>query len=108
MRYEAYRRAVDRAALATGGRVESLAGGYYGVTLDAPSHLPGVRIVLALDLDAAGAPEWLAWSEREDGEQCWISSDHGGTYAVVLGVFRPSEYRALRPSAVALLGAAHH
>jgi hypothetical protein len=105
MRYEAYRKAVARAAKALGGEEVSLAGGFYGVELDAPTFLGGtrgVRIVLALDLDAWGAPHWCAWLEDRDGEQCCDIA------AEDLGVFRPSEYRALRPSAIAMLGQHTH
>lgn len=104
MIYAAYRRQIERAAERTGGNVESLAGGYYGVTMPGAVGLPGARLVFALDLDAPGAPEWCAWLEEQDGEQCWFGPDQ---YTVTLGIVRPSEYGALRPMALALLGYEH-
>ena len=64
MDYTDYLREVDRAADATGGKVVSLAGGYFGVQLLAD----GAYVVLALDLD--GDQGWVAWTEDEDGERC--------------------------------------
>jgi hypothetical protein len=62
--YAAYLQEIDRAADATGGKVVSLAGGYFGVQLAAD----GANVLLALDLDADQG--WVAWREDQDGERC--------------------------------------
>jgi hypothetical protein len=62
--YAEYLHEVDRAADVTDGKVVSLAGGYFGVQLQAD----GTHVVLALDLD--GDQGWVAWAEDEDGERC--------------------------------------
>jgi hypothetical protein len=62
--YPAYLQEIDRAAEATGGKVVSLAGGYFGVQLPAD----GTHVLLALDLDSDQG--WVAWREDADGERC--------------------------------------
>ncbi len=64
MEYAEYLREIDRAADATGGKVVSLAGGYFGVQLMAD----GANVLLALDLDSDQG--WVAWQEDQDGERC--------------------------------------
>src|SRR4051812_35035084 len=49
---------------ATGGKVVSLAGGYFGVQLPAD----GAYVLLALDLDSEQG--WVTWTENQDGERC--------------------------------------
>ncbi|MBM7804183.1 hypothetical protein JOD57_000020 [Geodermatophilus bullaregiensis] len=64
MEYTEYLQEIDRAAGATGGKVVSLAGGYFGVQL----NTDGANILLALDLDCDQG--WVVWSEDQDGERC--------------------------------------
>ncbi len=64
MDYTEYLQEVDRAASASGGRVVSLAGGYFGVELIAD----GARLQLALDLDSDQG--WVVWREDHQGERC--------------------------------------
>ena len=64
MEYKQYLQEIDRAADATGGKVVSLAGGYFGVQLQAD----GANVLLALDLDSDLG--WVAWQEDSDGERC--------------------------------------
>ncbi|MGY1635429.1 hypothetical protein ACI78V_02095 [Geodermatophilus sp. SYSU D00742] len=66
MEYQKYLQQVDRAADATGGKVVSLAGGYFGVQLD----VDGAYLLLALDLDSEPSNGWVAWTEDRDGERC--------------------------------------
>lgn len=89
MRYDAYRRQTDTAARTTGGQVISLAGGFYGVALEA-------GVILALDLDAP-LPEWLAWVEDRDGEHCCDS------FQEVIGVVCPVNFADLPMLAVSVL-----
>lgn len=71
MEYREYLEAIDRAASATGGRVVSLAGGYFGIELPAD----GAHILLALDLDSDQG--WLAWREDQEGERCCDNAEEG-------------------------------
>jgi hypothetical protein len=64
MDYGTYLRQIDQAAEVTGGKVVSLAGGYFGVQLMAD----GAQVLLALDLDSDEG--WIAWTEDEQGERC--------------------------------------
>jgi hypothetical protein len=64
MDYTRYLQEVDQAAEVTGGKVVSLAGGYFGVQLAAD----GANVVLALDLDSVQG--WVAWAEDDMGERC--------------------------------------
>jgi len=67
--YLSYLQEIDKAADATGGKVVSLAGGYFGVQLPAD----GANVVLALDLDSDQG--WVAWREDESGERCCDSAE---------------------------------
>lgn len=64
MEYRAYLQTVDEAAEATGGKVVSLAGGYFGVQFT----VDGALVLLALDLDSDQG--WVTWREDQDGERC--------------------------------------
>ncbi|MGR6967008.1 hypothetical protein ACU610_21340 [Geodermatophilus sp. URMC 61] len=66
LEYQEYLQQVDRAADATGGKVVSLAGGYFGVQLD----VDGAYLLLALDLDSEPSNGWVAWTEDRNGERC--------------------------------------
>lgn len=78
MDYRAYIKRTHQAASLGGGKVESLAGGFYGVRLPAD----GCHVYLALDLDTSTG--WYVWREDADGERCcdnaevalgWIPSE---------------------------------
>jgi hypothetical protein len=64
MDYKIYLQEIDRAADATGGKVVSLAGGYFGVQLP----VDGGNALLALDLDSDQG--WVVWAEDHLGERC--------------------------------------
>ncbi|WP_157519469.1 hypothetical protein [Modestobacter sp. Leaf380] len=64
MEYDKYLSEVDAAATATGGKVVSLAGGYFGVQLPAD----GANVLLALDLDSDQG--WVVWAEDSLGDRC--------------------------------------
>ncbi|RZU30889.1 hypothetical protein [Blastococcus saxobsidens] len=89
MEYPAYLQEIDKAADATGGKVVSLAGGYFGVQLVAD----GANVVLALDLDSDQG--WVAWREDQWGEQCCDSAEE------VLGDCPLGELRSRALEAVA-------
>src|SRR4051794_27289560 len=64
MRYEMYLATTGEAAQVTGGDMESLAGGYYGVRVKGD----GLTLMLALDMDDEDG--WFCWSETPDGDHC--------------------------------------
>lgn len=64
MNYDRYLAKTHEAAGKTGGKVESLAGGFYGVRYIED----GTNIYAALDLDTNTG--WWAWTEDYEGERC--------------------------------------
>lgn len=73
--YANYRKITIEAARELRGRVESLAGGYYGVRLPVEGC-----VYVALDLDGYldGDTGWWAWREDADGMCCDDGAIHLG------------------------------